>query len=42
MVQKRSKHFNKDMILTKDDEIHFKNADECHICDKNTPKKTSV
>ena len=26
------KRFNKDMILTKDDEINFKNADKCYIC----------
>ena len=28
----KNKHFNKDMILTKDDEINFKNADKCYIC----------
>ena len=26
------KHLNKDMILTKDDEQNFKNADKCYIC----------
>ena len=36
MVQKiKYKHFNKDMILTKDDEQNFKNADKCYICNKN-------
>ena len=28
------KQFNKDMILTKDDERNFKKADKCHICNK--------
>ena len=26
----KQKHFNKDMILTKDDEQNFKNADKCY------------
>ena len=30
----KHKHFNKDMILTKDDEQNFKNADKCYICNK--------
>ena len=28
----KHKHFNKDMILTEDDEQNFKNADKCYIC----------
>ena len=28
------KQFNKDTILTKDDERNFKKADKCYICDK--------
>ena len=28
----KKKHFNKDMIMTKDDIINFKNATCCHIC----------
>ena len=28
------KHFNKDMILRKDDNQNFKNFDKCHICNK--------
>ena len=36
------KHFNKDMILTIDDERNFKNADKCYICSKNTLQKTFV
>ena len=35
MVQKmKCKHFNKDMISTKDDKQNFKNADKCYICNK--------
>ena len=36
MVQKKMKHkhFNKDIILTNDDEGNFKNADKCYICNK--------
>ena len=31
MVQKmKYKHFNKDIILRKDDEQNFKNADKCY------------
>ena len=30
----KHKHFNKNMILTKDDELNLKDADKCHICDK--------
>ena len=30
----KHKHFNKDLILTKDDERNFKNADKCYTCDK--------
>ena len=36
------KHFNKDMILTKNDEQNLMNADKCHICNKNILKKTFV
>ena len=36
----KHKHFNNDMMLTKDDERNFKNADKCYICNKNTLKKT--
>ena len=33
MVQKmKHKHFNTDMILTKDDEQNFKNPDKYYIC----------
>ena len=32
-------HFNKDMILIKDDEQNFKNADKCYVCNKNYSKK---
>ena len=28
---KKYKRFNKDMILTKDDEINFKKADKCYF-----------
>ena len=35
MVQKMEhNYFNKDMILTKDDERNFKKADKCYICNK--------
>ena len=30
----KCKHFNKDMILTKDDKQNFKNADKCYIYNK--------
>ena len=30
----KNKHFNKDIIPTKDDERNFKNADKCYICKK--------
>ena len=33
------KHFNKDMILTKDDEQNFKNAGKCYICNKKYSAK---
>ena len=33
------KHINKDMILTKDDERNFKNADKCYICNKKYSEK---
>ena len=33
------KHFNKDMILTKDNEQNFKNADKCYISNKNYSEK---
>ena len=33
------KHFNKDMILTKDDEQNFKNADKCYICNTKYSEK---
>ena len=40
MVQKmKYKHFNKDMILTKDDEINFKNALKCYIFNKKYSEK---
>ena len=40
MVQKvKCKHFNKDVILTKDDEQNFKNADKCYICNKKCSAK---
>ena len=44
MMQKKMKykHFNKDMILTKEDEQNFKNTDKCYICNKKTLKKTFV
>ena len=35
----KHKHFNKDMILTKDDEINFKNYDKCYICYKKYSAK---
>ena len=36
MVKKKMKHkhLNIDMILTKEDEQNFKNADKCYICNK--------
>ena len=40
MVQKmKYKHFNKDMILTKDDEQNFKNIDNCYICNEKYSAK---
>ena len=33
------KHFNKDMIITKNDDINFKNADRCYICNKKYSEK---
>ena len=30
----KHKHFNKDMILTKDEERNFKNADKCYNFNK--------
>ena len=33
------RHFNKDMILTKDDEQNFKNAEKCYICNKKYYEK---
>ena len=35
------KEFNKPLRMTKDDEEKFQKADECHICNKNIPMKTS-
>ena len=35
----KNKHFNKDIILTRDDELNFKNADKCHICNKRYSEK---
>ena len=35
----KHKRFNKDMILTKVDEINFKNADKCYICNKKYSEK---
>ena len=43
MVQKMNyKHFNKDIILTKDDEQNFKNAENIIFVIKNTLQKTFV
>ena len=40
MVQKmKHKHFSKDMILTKDNDQNFKNADKCYICNKKYCEK---
>ena len=40
MIQKmKHKHFNNDMILTKDDERNFKIADKCYICNKKYSEK---
>ena len=33
------KHFNKEIIPTKDDERNFKNADKCCICNKKYSAK---
>ena len=33
------KHFNKDMVLTKDDERNLKNADKCYVCNKKYSEK---
>ena len=33
------KHFNRDMMLTKDDKRNFKNADKCYICNKKYSTK---
>ena len=35
----KHKHFNKDVILTEDDERNFKNADKCYICNKKYSEK---
>ena len=35
----KHKHFNKDIILTKDDELNFKKADKCYICNKKYSAK---
>ena len=35
----KNKHFNKDMILTKDDKQNFNNTDKCHICNKKYSEK---
>ena len=35
----KCKHVNKDMMLTKDDEQNFKNADKCYICNKKYSAK---
>ena len=35
----KHKHFNKDMILTKDDEQNCKNADKCYISNKRYSEK---
>ena len=35
----KHKHFDKDMIPTKDDERNFKNADKCYICNKKYSAK---
>ena len=35
----KRKHFNQDMILTKDDEQNFTNANKCYICDKKYSEK---
>ena len=33
------KHFNKELIMTKDDENNFKKSTECHICNKKYNEK---
>ena len=41
MVHKmKCKHFNEDMILTKDDEQNFKNADKCYVNGNNSVFRT--
>ena len=35
----KRKHFNQDMILTKDDEQNFTNANKCYNCDKKYSEK---
>ena len=37
------KHFNKPLVLTEDDEMHFKLMDKCHICgEKYTDKDVRI
>ena len=33
------KRFNKPLVMTEDDELHFKLMDKCHICDKKYTNK---
>ena len=35
----KKKHFNKDMIMTKEDRKDFRKAERCHICDKKYTEK---
>ena len=35
----KKKHFNKEMVMTKEDRKDFKSADTCHICDKKCTEK---
>ena len=35
----KHKHFNRDMILTKDGERNFKKADKCYLCNKKYSAK---
>ena len=39
--QDKIENFKDKIILTKEDEANFKTSKKCHICNKNTPKKTS-
>ena len=35
----KCKHFNKDLTLTKDEELSFNNSEECHICNVKYSEK---